>query len=245
MKKLGSILASAAFWWLALCGCEERHAAECKLECSDRGHCTRRDGKCVASESDDCKRSVACKKFGRCALLGDACQATDAICKTFDGCSAEGFCGVRAGSCAATDKAHCQPTRGCKEDGRCTPAEGLCLPQADDCRASQACTKYGQCSSDGRHCFIGSSADCELGEVCKLQGFCTFRDGRCELTSDADCQKTQGCQRQGVCTYIADNHRSGTGKQPGCIINGSDDCKNSLTCKEKGNCRFRSGVCAK
>ena len=31
----------------------------------------------------------------------------------------------------------------------------------------------------------------------------------------------------------------------GCIISGSEDCKKSLTCKEKGNCRFRSGVCAK
>ncbi len=241
------IRALAGFWlvlvWLGASGCEERRADRCKLECKEHGRCTERGGRCVATSADDCRRSSACEKQGRCAHVAEECRATAEICGARPDCAARGICGEKDGQCAAITAAHCKPTEGCRVEGRCSAVEGTCIAQQEDCANSEACRRFSRCSANAGTCGTFGASDCERGELCRDQGYCTFVKDHCALTSREDCERTDGCKKLGMCSFVADTGKSRSSKTPGCVIGSDADCRKSLVCKEQKFCRKGERAC--
>ena len=229
--------------WLSASGCEERRAERCKIECKDHGRCTDRDGRCVATSTDDCRRAAACEKLGRCAHVADDCRATVEICGARPDCASQGLCGEKDGQCAATADAHCAATEGCRVDGRCRAVNGTCSGQQEDCASSEGCRRFSRCTADAGVCGTFGSFDCERGELCRHQGYCTFVVDHCALTSREDCERTDGCKSLGTCTFVADTGKSRSEKTPGCVIGSDADCRKSRACKEQKLCRKGERAC--
>src|SRR6187399_489576 len=82
---------------VALLGCEEHRAPECKLHCKQEGRCTLKAGECIVTLADDCLRSDACQVDGRCELAGQTCAASVSVCAARKSCHEQGACGVKDG----------------------------------------------------------------------------------------------------------------------------------------------------
>jgi len=105
------------------------------------GKCTARSGVCVAVSDEDCAKSSACRRGGRCGMQDGKCVATAETCKASEVCSRLGQCSVK--------------------DGRCAPRSSA------DCRQSIFCQNEGECSVKGTACVVASDADCRNSGACK------------------------------------------------------------------------------
>ena len=96
----------------------------------------------------------------------------------------------------------CPPTntcsRLCVDDGRCSPAGGVCRALSDeDCSESVKCKRLGQCRALGGRCFAGGEVDCAYS--CAIFGNCVLKDGLCQPGSHDDCAKSLACMAYGTC----------------------------------------------
>jgi hypothetical protein len=89
----------------------------------------------------------------------------------------------------------------CRDEGRCSPVDGVCLAVTDaDCiELSDVCTRYGTCTASAGACVATSDADCEASSTCTIYGGCRARGGHCIAITDADCERSSGCELYGWC----------------------------------------------
>jgi hypothetical protein len=68
--------------------------------CNAEGKCTAKEGACVATSNDDCKKALICTEKGGCTAKDDACQVgSDEDCKQSLACKDERFCKAKANNC--------------------------------------------------------------------------------------------------------------------------------------------------
>ena len=68
--------------------------------CKQRGLCTDRGGRCIATSSKDCKASIRCRWHGECRASGSECKAlTNTDCRRSKGCKEWGRCHAKDGIC--------------------------------------------------------------------------------------------------------------------------------------------------
>ena len=76
---------------------------------------------------------------------------------------------------------------------------GGCDPNAA-CKESKGCKEDGLCSAaEGSVCIAGSKDDCKESDACKVEGRCDVEKGKCVATSDADCRASENCTKSGAC----------------------------------------------
>jgi len=78
----------------------------CKLEglCSAPEDPEESDEESCVAGPGDCKRSLVCKRDGRCAAVAGECMATsDAACKASEGCRLMGRCKLEDEECTSPD----------------------------------------------------------------------------------------------------------------------------------------------
>lgn len=140
--------------WLALLACQapprEAASGPCSdtEECRGYGWCGVTLSGCRPTDDAHCRASAECRGFGRCALSLGACVAADvADCAASDDCAASGRCGLdgQAKLCAATGVG-CANSLACRMQGACELVGAHCAPASEaHCRASDRCTRFGQC----------------------------------------------------------------------------------------------------
>ena len=104
---------------LSLAGCEQK---PCAKACAWSGQCTpgAQPDSCVAANDADCHASKACRYYGKCTAVANACARTSAKdCQRSNKCLWAGECGFVAGKCSAVDVADCRRSKYCKEKGMC------------------------------------------------------------------------------------------------------------------------------
>lgn len=176
---------------------------DCTQACPIEGACTVRDGVCVATSSDDCRRSSNCARSGQCTLAGDRCVAASAAdCEGSSMCELNGWCfAVDGGDGCYDGRTECGQL--CWERGDCKRIDGTCQPEDDcACADSLACIVMGQCSVTGRPavmCGADKSADCESSLECKAFGRCTAKDIHCVDQSGRTPSSSVGCLRDPEC----------------------------------------------
>jgi hypothetical protein len=175
---------------------------DCEHACRHEGACTLRDGVCVATSVDDCRRSTACGRDGQCSLEGDRCVAGEDDCIGSHMCSLNGWCHpVEGGDACYDGRTECGQL--CWERGDCRRIDGTCQPgEASSCTPSLACIVMGQCSVTGRPavmCGADSDADCEGSLECKAFGRCTQKGIMCVGDSGRSPSSSVGCLRHPEC----------------------------------------------
>src|SRR5690606_9103887 len=74
---------------------------------------------------------------------------------------------------AATRSEHCEASRGCRLEGRCSVRDGACVVASDaDCAAATACVDDGACAKVGDACLPATDADCRNASQCKWSALC-------------------------------------------------------------------------
>ena len=165
---------------------------------------------CLNAKCKKCEGSDRCKGYGMCAPSNGRCEVPakrEDDCKQPHGtekyvpCEKDGKCAVQAGVCAATPEA-CTASKGCKENGSCTPTAGRCLPgKNEDCHGSRICLELGHCTVQNGQCALTSSADCARTAGCKAKGLCTKRDKVCIVGGEDDCLQSSMCKAHGNCVF--------------------------------------------
>lgn len=138
-------------------------------------------------------------------------------------------------TCQTPDGAKCAGRADCKSHGLCSADEaGRCVPGGDgDCRASEGCAEYGECSlltaeltvtktsvlaqtvapksepgsataAGSTGCGARTNADCRESRACRLWGYCTAANGRCRPASADDCKGSNVCRSYGRCSVQTD-----------------------------------------
>lgn len=175
--------------------------------CKELGDCfATEQGECVAEELVEwglCRRSSACRKWGKC--------------------------GSREGACWAESDEDCAASFECKTVGRCKATAGVCAPKSEaDCKASTVCTVEGACSfvtflGLGGRCMVlpEDKANCEASWICEhygrcepahLEGATKGRYRHCAVPGEeakaVECSRhawnVPGCQKDGRCAHDAD-----------------------------------------
>lgn len=200
------------------------------------------DGKCIASNDDDCKDAVAkkrpyrgaklCDDLGRCHASDGRCVVkSDADCRGAEICRRLGRCGAKAGECIAVSSSDCEGTRGCQEQGSCSALDGTCkLTKQSDC--AHACKQLGLCKFSKGRCIPSSADDCRKSTIaCLRRGKCGLHPvfdafPECAAVSEADCQASEGCSVSGHCG-LASNF---------CFAKTVQHCLESKDCKAVGLC---------
>ena len=126
---------------LVLAGCDVetglRVDPECLAStCRTGGRCSFIDGRCVIGSDEDCRQSLPCFEFGRCAAknpgtAGATCVVgSTADCQQSDYCRDYGMCTLTpaSGSCRASSDEDCQQSVICVTDGYCHCAQNSCRP---------------------------------------------------------------------------------------------------------------------
>lgn len=73
---------------------------ECRGLCMMVGKCTYRDGKCLATSKEACKRAIGCKTAGLCEVKDEKCLATtNEHCERSELCATQGRCIAIDGRC--------------------------------------------------------------------------------------------------------------------------------------------------
>ncbi|MBI4702765.1 MAG: hypothetical protein HY744_16720 [Deltaproteobacteria bacterium] len=127
---------------------------DCAPRCRSEGECTVQGDRCVAGSDDDCRRSIACAREGRCHAEGAVCAVGFAAlgqpgwqefaCQ--QECELRGKCTVRAGACVAGSSAQCRRSAGCRLWGKCTAWQDRCVAATDaECQRARACALYLRC----------------------------------------------------------------------------------------------------
>lgn len=187
-------------------------------------------GTCVADDDDACAASmVTCRLWGQCHAPPEGHRPT--------GCAAEAdrdFVASRdprcaVGTCVAATDEGCQGARVCLVEGRCRAADGVCVADAERCRASELCESIGWCSLMGTRCGAASQDDCAQAEICRRYGKCHQSRGSCTA-----CDRSAGCRDEGLCHQL--NGR--------CAATIAAHCERSTACRRDGRCRLYHGACA-
>ena len=101
------------------CGQEYGIEGDKFIPCAERGDCTVKDGRCIATKDSDCKQSDWCKTMGMCSL-------------------------TERNSCSVGSDADCRLSESCRSSGKCTADLNSALPQCKpgsraDCVQSELC----------------------------------------------------------------------------------------------------------
>lgn len=250
-------------------GCYAQSDADCaKSElCSSHGKCAARDGKCVAGSDRDCLAATICKQSKLCsAHLSGECGKSAAYCKASSECRELGHCSPSRIACVAASDADCRQSEPCRHNGKCTHRSGECVvggesdcvqstgcgsyracrfeleqcrPDAQSCSKSAACSVHGRCTGDNPapttpylgNCRATKDADCRRSKACASDGRCVVRSQQCAKS----CRDTEACRMEGRCT---------DGPNKSCVAKTEADCKASVWCAQKDQCRLQDAVCA-
>lgn len=199
--------------------------------CREYGNCSARGGSCVAATAKDCAETESCREYGRCSPERGSCAVvTDADCRVADSCKERGLCSAEDGRCVAKTINDCRGSSRCAEQKECKPSDGKCVEDAPTCRASLACSYWGQCDGDA-FCRAEAKADCAKAEVCDGKTDCRPLAGSCATS----CRETQACGFYGRCS---------DGPKETCVVGSDADCASSWHCQRLGFCSLHDGSCA-
>jgi hypothetical protein len=162
-----------------------------------------------------------------CSLVSvvTACNRKGAKCAKPEDCGS-GFTCAANSTCQTPEGAKCAAKPDCKVHGLCSADEsGKCIPGSDaDCKASEGCVGYGECSVVQPTAFLGvptssvlaqqvrpskpttatcgarTKADCQQSQACRLWGYCAPVDGLCKPVSADDCAGSDVCRSYGRCS---------------------------------------------
>jgi len=214
---------------------DQERAKTCRATCTEDGLCGAKNGRCVATTDEDCRKSRVCRQKGACSMHDDVC--------------------------AVVSDEDCKRSVLCTQGGKCSSSEGKCKFAAGACRERPECKERGQCVEDGEVCSVGSDQDCEASRRCRQEAECTLRDGDCVLADDDDCARSHWCWEYanckrgpgpGGCFRDAPFARSeacrrygccGKGEGQRCRARSDDECKKSELCAGKTRCWNENGVC--
>lgn len=217
--------------------CRATSHAGCKrsLDCKREGKCAASGGECKAASSAHCRRSVACKSKGRCRALKGRCEATShRDCRRSESCKKNGECTASRGSCRVVSDADCKGAAVCKKQGKCWADRGECGIPAK-CKDMTLCPRWGWCTDRAGDKCVPSGNDCRGAEIsCKHMGLCTARGDSCVATTDALCRASERCVVAGECAV----------KDGQCVVPSESACKGAWVCKTMGWCRLVRGRCS-
>ena len=202
--------------------------------CASVGRCSPAGNRCVAASYVDCRWVKGCVG-GHCRIRDNQCEITS--CAHSHGCSSEGLCAEKEGTCVVDTDAHCAASEACQKQGRCAAVEGRCVAAtASHCRASDNCKQRGLCQLDGGACSAKSDSDCAASAACGRGVACHALNGRCATS----CEKSDACARRGRCVAAPPQ----PGQPARCIANDEAQCERSDGCAARGQCSVMAGRCA-
>ena len=189
----------------------------CREACDKQGACTRRGRRCVATSPEDCRRSEACARLGRCSVDEEY------------------------GVCVAASDADCEGSDVCENRGRCVVADegDLCVVSQEPCAA--LCELAGQCTYRDGRCVVTGDRECRQSLHCKMAGRCTAGEySYCVPRKPAHCRESLGCKIAGICSYRETSRWFGLAEPSrSCVVASSDDCIGSLECEKYGRCEAK------
>ncbi|MDP6943649.1 MAG: AgmX/PglI C-terminal domain-containing protein, partial [Myxococcota bacterium] len=213
--------------------------------------------RCAATSDRHCKRSAACRKEGRCVVVGGVCFPP---CQHRPACLHEGRCTghpqevelderrFTALRCEGGKDSDCRGSTACKTEGLCAWSEEAheCIAtRARDCARSAGCTCEGRCELEAGACHGALPEDaaytarraqscdqmCADSRACVEQGLCHYApdDESCVAKSRADC--VTPCEQVGACVFVSE--------AVGCVAcaqHEEDPCADTLACRYEGAC---------
>lgn len=167
--------------------------------CRLLGRCQIVDGFCGVGNLSQCMWTTGCVSNGHCHEVDGWCRATDTFyCEHSVECLTEGYCTARGGGCVRNgeDDATCAADNDCRDFGRCSSVDGLCVAKTDaDCQKSFPCVTWGQCSAVDSQCWNTNPADCAKSTGCDSWGDCQSVNGLCQAGSQQDCDQATGLKK--------------------------------------------------
>lgn len=213
-------------------------AKSCKASCVWDGMCGAKDGRCIANDDADCRKSKLCELKGACSAKDGACVAlSDEDCKRRTDFARDGKGHASNGACILAPGA-CRVRSGCQEYGLCTERGDACIAGADaDCLGSDWCRGFAECTARDGKCVIGSDEDCARSRKCSHFAMCKQGavPGECVLDAKSFAE-SEACRRYGCC---------GKGEISRCRARSNEDCKKSTACEKDGRCFMRMGACVR
>ena len=203
--------------------------------CAVQGSCSVVGGRCAPARDEDCAFTEYCTSIGYCSAIGGSCRpGKHADCAQTSSCKSYGACSAVDGSCSAGRDADCAGTYGCRNDARCSAVGGRCVATDSSCKASADCLEHGRCRAVDGECAALGDEDCRWSQRCAEWGDCSAKSGSCERDPVKNCVHGEACRVHGAC-----------GGDGFCAPRDEKDCKESLGCKERGECRLIDGSCKK
>ena len=228
--------------------------------CQNNGLCTPYRNFCIANSKRRCLASVYCKAHGVCGFKrgNQVCHQTNAGCKRSTACKKYGRCKATK-SRIDWSRFKQIATMTWK---LCAPAKESDCRQSAMCRSEGLCNLAGNPSYGGSLCVAGDNRSCRSSKACREEGRCNVHRGKCIATSDNNCRRSRRCKTQGKCFYHKDQCADPCRVSSVCIISGkcknmggkavtkikcravnTTDCFRSKNCKALGNCTVRKGIC--
>ena len=85
-----------------------------------------------------------------------------------------------AGCCGGETKVQSEPASKPVAAGPTAAATtAAAVAAGPDCKSTDNCKKYGDCTAKDGKCIVGSDEDCKQATVCKDEGRCKLLNGMC------------------------------------------------------------------
>ncbi len=189
------------------------------------------NGTCIARDDATCRAStVTCAYFGQCAFSPTA-PATTCQARTDRDFQASRDPTCTAGTCIAATDADCAAAAICREEGRCTARNNICVGSPATCKDSTLCRTLGWCAlQPNGQCRPASPTDCQASARCQSFGDCGLRGDTCTA-----CNRSDACRTDGLCAAVAGI----------CRATDTSHCRPSEACRTSGRCRALHGACVR
>ena len=138
---------------------------ETSLLCSLFGRCNLQGGECIAHQASSCEKSKNCRDHRACLFdpLTSSCLTLPPPLSCEKACQLQGKCTLQT----------------LKKQSPNSPNQRCVSRSNEECRQSEICKKYGQCTAVNGRCIASRHQDCQQGIQCRLFGYCRASLGRC------------------------------------------------------------------
>ena len=127
-----------------------------------------RNGVCVATADEDCRKSADCRTNANCSALDGVCApGRDEDCRRTELCKLAGRCTAKNGSCVPGSDDDCLNSQQCVDDGSCALVDGKCAPVEAEHAALKKALVAGKVQ--GRH--VAALTDAIVAHEPELRAF--------------------------------------------------------------------------